>query len=127
MDLSRMGTFHKEVRKKAFSDATPSIDFDAKTGSIKLTVSGASGMGAQGKYDYTVTLSAGDLKSIIELLSKQHCAFKESELQQTLIGSSHALLRLLIASSGVPFEVTPSEAELRVAAFKEKIAAKKGV
>ena len=127
MELSRMGTFHKEVRKKAFSDAEPSLSFDAKTGSIQLSVRGANGMGAQGKYDYTVTLSANDLKSILELMSKQHSAFKESELQQTLIGSSHALLRLLIASSGVPFEVAPSEAELRMAALKEKIASKKSV
>jgi len=127
MELSRMGTFHKEVRKAAFSDREPSLSFDAKTGSLKLSVSGADGMGAKGTYDYTVTLSANDLKSIIELLSKQHSAFKESELQQTLISSSHALLRLLIASSGVPFEVSPSEAELRVAAFKEKIASKKSV
>lgn len=127
MELSRMGTFHKEVRKSAFSDRDPSLSFDAKTGSIKLSVGSAGGMGAKGTYDYIVTLSANDLKSIIELLSKQNYAFKEGELQKALIGSSHALLRLLIASSGVPFEVSPSEAEMRMAAFKEKIASKKSV
>jgi formyltetrahydrofolate hydrolase len=120
MELSRMGTFHKEVRKTAFSDREPSILYDAKTGSIKLSVKSADGMGAKGTYDYIVTLSSSDLKSILELLSKQRCAFKESELQQTLISSSHALLRLLIASSGVPFDVLPSETELRIAALKQK-------
>lgn len=127
MELSRMGTNRKEVRKKAFSDAVPTLNFDAKSGNIQLSVRDANGMGAQGKYDYTVTLNPNDLKSILELMSKQHCAFKESELQQTLISSSNALLRLLIASSGVPFEVAPSEAELRLAALKEKTAPKKSV
>ena len=127
MEVSRIGAFRKEVRTTVFKDREPSLSFDEKTGNLKLLVKNAEGMGAQGHYDYTVTLSVDDIKSILKLLSKQHSAFKESELQKTLTSSSHALLRLLIASSGAPFEVAPSEAELRAKALKEKLAAKKDV
>ncbi|ADL55730.1 hypothetical protein [Gallionella capsiferriformans] len=125
MELSSMGANHKEVQMKAFSERDPSLTFDCETGGLKLLVQRADGMGKQGQYDYTVMLSAKDLKAIIVCLAKQRSAFEPSKLQTLLEESSHSLLRLLVASSLLPFQLALTEEQLKLKALKEKFAAKK--
>ncbi len=123
MELSRMGANRKEVQMKAFSEKEPSLSFDCETGDLKFLVRHADGMGQQGQYDYTVKLSTKDLKAIFAFLAKQRSAFEPSQLQTMLEESSHSLLRLLVASSSLPFQLAPTKEQLKLKAL---LAAKKG-
>jgi hypothetical protein len=127
MELSRIGANRKELKMTAFSEKEPSLSFDCETGSLKFLVRHADGMGQQGQYDYTVMLSAKDLKAIFVLLAKQRSAFEPSQLQTMLEESSHSLLRLLVASSSLPFQLTPTEEQLKLLKLKALLEAKKGV
>ncbi|MHB0990288.1 MAG: hypothetical protein ACYC0M_03290 [Burkholderiales bacterium] len=123
MELSRMGANRKEVQIKAFSEKEPSLSFDCETGDLKFLVRRADGMGQQGQYDYTVMLSTKDLKAIFVFLAKQRSAFEPSQLQSLLEESSHSLLRLLVASSSLPFQIAPTKEQLKL---KSLLAAKEG-
>lgn len=123
MELSRMGANHKELKMKAFSEKKPSLSFDCETGDLKLLVMQADGMGPKGQYDYTVILDTNDLKAIFMCLAEQRGAFEPSQLQTMLEESSHSLLRLLIASSSLPFQIAPTKEQIKLKAL---LAAKKG-
>lgn len=124
MELSRIGANRKELEMKAFSEKKPTLSFDRETGDLKLLVRQADGMGKEGKYDYTVILDTNDLKAIFMCLAEQRGAFEPSQLQTMLEESSHSLLRLLIASSSLPFQLVPTDAQLKLKALRA-IAAKK--
>lgn len=111
MDLTRMGANRKEVRSTAFTGKEPSLSIDQKTGSIKLLVRYAAGMGAQGEYDYTVTITPEDLSAILSVVSMEPTAFQAgSQLQKALEFSALGILRLLSAASTLPFQLEPTEA-----------------
>ncbi|MEY4751031.1 MAG: hypothetical protein RIQ60_3245 [Pseudomonadota bacterium] len=125
MDLTRMGANRKEVRTTAFVDREPRISIDPKSGSIKLSVQYADGMGTQGQYDYTVTITPSDLTAILSAISVERTAFQPGELQTCLGVSAAILLRLLSAASALPFQLAPTDARLKFQAAKEKLAAKR--
>jgi hypothetical protein len=124
MELSRIGSNRKEVRAIAFTSQDPSISVDTKTGNIRLIVSRAKGMGTQGEYDYTVTLSPKDLVVLLGQLASERSTFEHGALQSMLQEVAPALLRLLFASTALPFQLAPSESQLRLSAVKEKLAAR---
>jgi hypothetical protein len=124
MELTRIGAYRKEVRSTAFAEREPSIVIDSKTGSIKLQVQCADGMGTQGQYDYTVTITPKDLSAIMDAVSKERTAFQPGDLQKALEGSAASMLRLLSAASSLPFQLAPTEAQRKLQETRAKIAAK---
>jgi len=125
MDLSRIGAYRKEVRSTAFSEREPTLNIDPKTGSISFVVRGGEGMGASGQYDYTIVISATDLAAMLRALSKERSAFQEGPLQGALEASAAHLLRLLAAASALPFQLAPTESQLRMQAVKKQLDAKR--
>jgi hypothetical protein len=122
MELSRIGSNRKELRKKAFESAAPQMTFDAAAGSLKMVVRSADGMGTTGQYDYTVTLGPDDLRQMLKLLASERSAFQPSELQSVLESSASALLRLLAGASSLPFQLAPTEEDKRLQAARAKLA-----
>ena len=125
MELSRIGANRKEVRSTAFADRKPELSIDNQTGAVKLAVRYAEGMGTQGHYDYTVTLTPEDLSSILRTLSTERSAFQPGSLQAALESCAAPLLRLLAAASILPFQLAPTELQLKFKAAKEKLALKR--
>jgi hypothetical protein len=125
MDLTRIGANRKELRSIAFAEKRPSISIDANSGSIELVVRYADGMGTQGQYDYTITLATEDLIAILDAISRERSAFQPGKLQNSLESSAGAILRLLSAASTLPFQLAPTEAQLKMQAARERMAAKK--
>lgn len=125
MDLTRIGANRKEFRATAFADRQPSISIDAKSGSIKLLVRCADGMGAQGRYDYTIALSPTDLSELLNLVSAERTAFQPGELQACLALSAAALLRLVSAASCLPFQLAPTEEQIKLRQARARIEAKR--
>src|SRR5450830_594243 len=117
MELSRIGANRKELKMKAFSEKEPSLSFDLETGGLTFLVQHADGMGQQGQYNYTIKLDTNDLKAIFMFLAEQPSAFEPSQLQTLLEESSHSLLRLLIASSSLPFQLAPTKEQLKLKAL----------
>ena len=101
------------------------MSIDPKSGSIKLSVQYAAGMGTQGQYDYAITITPKDLGAILSAVSAERTAFQPGELQKSLGSSAAALLRLLSAASALPFQLAPTELQLKFQAAKEKLAAKR--
>lgn len=122
MKLSRIGANRKESRGIAFSNKVPEVSLDSKSGDVNLVVRYAEGMGAQGQYDYTIALSPKDISAILTHLSIQRSAFEPGQLQDILRESSPALLRLLFASSALPFLLAPTNTQLELQAAREKAA-----
>lgn len=125
MDLSRTGANRKEVRSTAFSNHKPTLTIDPQTGSISLVVRRGDGMGASGQYDYTIVISTADLSAMLEVVSKERTAFQDGPLKGALEASAAYLLRLLAAASALPYQLAPTEAQLRMQAVKRKIEAKR--
>ena len=121
MNLTRIGSNRREKTGIAFEGKNPEISFNESDSSITLDVDRGDGMGTSGEYDYSIKLSADDLHSLLVHLSNQGAAYKKGKLQDTLIKSSNSILRLLIASSAVPFEVALTSRELRLKEIKEKL------
>lgn len=124
MKLSRIGANRKEVRSVAFEDREPELSIDSSKGEISLTVHRADGMGTQGQYNYTITLSASDVAAILKALAAERHVFKPGKLHAAVEASAVPLVRLLSAAASLPFQIAPTEAELREAAVREKLAAK---
>lgn len=121
MDLSRIGSNRKEIRATAFFDRKPAFSFNSEGGSLTLLVQRGDGMGTNGQYDYSIALDSTDIQALLRFLSEQRSAFVPGSLQDMLGDSTHSLLRLLIASSTLPFEVTPSETQLKLRSLKDKL------
>jgi len=105
MELSRIGANRKDKNSIAFSGKKPKISINKETDAIIFEVKSADGMGAQGQYDYTLSLSVEDIKCLLDFLAKQRRIFEDGPLQGVLESTSNSLLRLLIASSSLPFEL----------------------
>ncbi len=125
MNLTRMGANRKEVRTTAFADREPRISIDPESGSVKLLVKCADGMETQGQYDYTVTIAPRDLTAILNAISVEHTAFRPGELQTCLGASAAVLLRLLSAASALPYQLAPTEAQLKFQTLKGKLATRR--
>lgn len=125
MELSRMGANRKEVRSVAFTEQKPEIMIDSKTGDLKLSIRYANGMGTQGQYNYLITLSPEDFFLLLHAVAAERSAFQPGNLQATLQSSAAALLRLISAASLLPFQLAPTEAQLKFQAAQAKLAAKR--
>lgn len=120
MKLTRIGANRKEVQALAYENQLPIISVDAGNGVVSLLVKDANGMGAQGRYNYTVELSAEDLMQILNKLSLSRAIFSEGPFQSGLEKTAAALLRLLASSTAIPFQLAPSRAQLLLQKMKEK-------
>ena len=118
MDLKRKGDNRDSGYSVAFKNKSPRLSIDAALGHLHFDVAGADGMGAQGKYEYRLTLDAGDLCVALEFLAKQRTILEEGALNTHLRSQSHSLLRLLVASSGLPLALQPTEFSVRLAKFR---------
>lgn len=124
MDLTRIGANRREVRTVAFSGKSPSVSIDEKSGSINLVVQYADGMGTQGQYNYTVTIAPDDLIAILNAISRERSAFQPGKLQNSLELSAVAILRMLSAASALPFQLPPTDLQVKFQAAKVRMAAK---
>lgn len=120
MKLTRIGANRKEVQALAFENQSPAVSVESTSGVISLLVKNAKGMGAQGRYDYTVELSAEDLMNILNKLSLSRAIFTEGPFQLELEKAAASLLRLLASSTALPFQLAPSKAQLLLQQMKEK-------
>lgn len=120
MELSHVGANRKEVKTTAFSQKSPDVSLDAKTGNLILSVRYADGMGTKGQYDYKIVLTPADLTKLLKAISLDRTTFKEGPLRTELESSASALLRLVSAASVLPFQVLPSDLELIIQKAKLK-------
>lgn len=119
MDLTRIAANRKAGLTAAFSDRRPSVTIDDATGAIKLVVPRAEGMGAQGQYDYTVSISPNDLIEILYSISMNPALGQRGKLQESLASSAVPLLRLLSAASALPSQLAPSATENMLESLKK--------
>ena len=125
MELSHVGANRKEVRTTAFADRTPEIVVDLPTGNLVLSIRNADGMGTRGQYDYKVVLTPADLGKILKAVSLDRSAFSNGTLRAELESSAASLLRLLSAASALPFQLAPTEAQLKLQQYQARLAAKR--
>jgi hypothetical protein len=125
MELTRIGANRKEVRSTAFTDRRASLTIDAETGSLVLFVNRGEGMGQSGQYDYTVTLTTQDLTDLFDSISNDRSAFQVGPLQAALGASAAAIFRMLSAATSLPFQLAPTDAQLRFQAARRKLDAKR--
>ena len=119
MDLTRIAANRKAGLSTAFRGQKPSVAIDETTGAIKLVVSRAEGMGAQGQYDYTVLVSPDDFANILDAISTNPALGQKGKLQESLATSAVPLLRLLSAASALPSQLAPSASENMLASLKK--------
>jgi len=93
MNLSRIGANRKEVRATAFEGRNADIAIDERTGQLHFSICSASGMGAQGQYDYKITLEPDDIALVLKALSNERSIFKAGPLQNMLASSTLFLVR----------------------------------
>lgn len=120
MDLKRKGYNRNSGFSVAFENRPARLSFDTAQDCVNFDVTGASGMGAQGEYEYRVSLAPNDLAALLEFLAQQRSVIEEGPLNAQLRTQSHSILRLLIASSGLPFTLQPTELATRLAKAREK-------
>lgn len=125
MELTRIGANRKESRSTAFTDRRASLTIDSRTGSVVFLVNRGEGMGQSGQYDYTIDLTAEDLTDLFNAISNDRSAFQVGPLQTALGASATALFRMLSAATALPFQLAPTEAQLRLQATKKKLDAKR--
>jgi hypothetical protein len=118
MDLKRKGRNRDSGFHTAFENRSARLSFDPTLGFVHFNVVGADGMGAQGEYEYSVSLSSNDLAALIEFLSQQQSLIENGPLNAQLRLQSHSLLRLLIASSGLPYALQPTEFAIKLAKLR---------
>lgn len=104
----------------AFENKKPTISF----GLDKLThmeVAGARGIGTEeGSYKYDIALTPNDICTLLEFLGKQRNIFEDRDFNDQLRTQCHSLLCLLIASSGIPLALQPSEVLTRLANIRKQ-------
>jgi len=114
MELSHIGANRKEIRTTAFTDRSPEISIEENTGNIILIIKDADGMGTKGQYDYRIKLTPSDLTKIIKTTSSHRSIFHEGPLRAELEIAASALLRLVAAASALPFQVMPSDLQMKL-------------
>ena len=107
MNLKRKGAKRNTGYSVAFMEKGPSISYDKVSGELSLTVSRAQGMGAQGLYEYVVTLSPSDIGEVLKFIAAKGLPFENGPLRHRIVDASHAILQLLIGSSGLQFSIAP--------------------
>ena len=126
MELKRRGSNRDSGFTSAFSGKKPKIRFVKSSGAVELAVDGANGMGAQGAYEYVITLGPNDVQAILSFIGSQRAAFEDGPFRESLVKASHGLLRLLIGSCGMPLLLPPSPEDLKLQELRQRLAAAKG-
>ncbi len=118
MDMKRKGHNRDSGYSIAFENKSAQFSVEVSSGQVHLDIAGAEGMGAQGEYEYRITLDTSDLCALLEFLAEQRTILEEGVLNTQLRTQSHNLLRLLIASSGLPLALKPTELAVRLAKLR---------
>lgn len=82
-------------------DFTPS--WNKKESTVELTFKRVNDPNANGQYNFQVVLSLEEISKILALVSDQALLHSPEVVSQKMTPSTRALLRLLVASGGVPF------------------------
>lgn len=121
MDMKRKGYNRDSGYSIAFENKSARLSMDTTLGQVHCDITGADGMGPQGEYEYRITLGASDLCALLDFLAQQRTIIEEGALNTQLRTQSHNLLRLLIASSGLPLALQPTEEAIKLANLRAKI------
>ena len=121
MRLERAGENRFSGYAEAFKDREPGIEVHDETGTITLKVRDADGLGAVGRYEYVISLTAEDLARILDTVAKGRKAFDNGPLLTALAGASSSLFRLAVASTQAPFLMPATPRELKKQALKDRL------
>ena len=110
MKLKRCGSQKFHGWTDLFEEKRVNMSWDEQQNKLVLTVRGVQDVASSSSlYDYEVILGIDEIRSILDLLSKEALAKSDSVVGGELAGATHALLRLLLSASGMVPQVQAQE------------------
>jgi hypothetical protein len=108
MLLKRWGANRNSGWTPLINNKEFTASWNKKETAVELTFRRINDPNANGQYNFEVVLSLEEVSKILTLLSEQALKHSPEVIAQKMAGDTRALLRLLIASGGVPFAPPPA-------------------
>jgi hypothetical protein len=106
MLLKRWGANRNSGWTAVINNKDFTTSWNKKESTVELTFKRVSDPSASGQYNFQAVLTLDEISKILTLLSDQALRHSPEAVTQKMTPSTRALLRLLVASGGIPFAPT---------------------
>ncbi|MCO7552349.1 hypothetical protein [Metapseudomonas otitidis] len=103
MLLKRWGANRNSGWTGLINKKEPSVSWSKKDQCIQLIVRKVNDPHGNGQYNYEIDLSPEEISKILDALAKDGLTHSLTYISEKLAPSTRSLLRLLLASGGIPF------------------------